>query len=121
MGGMVRLHPSKLVDSATGSRLELARLDDPAGRWRQRALVRLDDVLEAVAHVDEPEHIEPFMPGGHLAGQIVLAAQHARDVERGFSDEEIATDRAPSITEGHYVEVDGRRVPLHLPMGRDED
>lgn len=122
MGAMIRLHPSVLVDSATGTKLELARLDDPAARWRQRALIRLDDVLEAITHVDEPEpDAVPFMPGGHMADQIVLAAQHARDVERGFSDEEIATNRAPSISQGHYVEVDGRRVPLHMPTGRGDE
>jgi len=110
---MVRFHPSKLVDSTTGSRLELARLDDPAARWAQRALVRLDDVLEAVAHAGEPEDVPP-MPAYQIADRFALAARHARNVERGFSDEEIESGKVGTIAERAHV----NGVQVYMPTGR---
>lgn len=117
----VRLSPSQLIDSVSGQRLELARLDDAGQRWRQRALVNIADVLGALQTADEPEEIPAFIPGGGVAEQIARAAEHAQAVARGQTVEEARSDAPIRLNDGHYLEVDGRRFALHLPTGRDED
>lgn len=95
MKGAIRLHPSVCADSATHQKLELARLDDAAARWRQRVVAPVDAVLEALQRADEPEVVEP-MPAYAMAGRITRAFHGAKEIERGFSDEEIATGKVPN-------------------------
>lgn len=114
--GAVRFRPEVLADSVTGQRLELARLTSGEARWRQRAVASVADVLAALQAADEPEVVEP-MPAFAVADQIARAAEHARSVERGYTDEEIATGRLPGVI-GDRPHVNG--VPVHLPTGRGD-
>lgn len=95
--GAARLRPEQLADSVTRAKLELARLDDPASRWRQRVVVPIPALLDALQAADEVEEIGP-MPGFAVGNAIKQAAEHAHTAwVRGYSDEEVRENRAPSI------------------------
>jgi len=117
MGVVVTLKPDQLTDSTTGSRLELVRLDNPAARHRQRALVRVEDVLAALQVADNPGPIAPYMPGGHVAAKFQQAAEHAATVMRGYSIEEGRGD--VPVQAGERLTIGG--VPVHLPSGGKAD
>jgi phage-related minor tail protein len=105
--GTVRLHPSVCADSVTHQRLELARLDDAGSRFRQRVVVPVADVLQALLVSDQPEVIPP-MPGFAMADDLARAFHRAKEIERGFSDEEIATGKVPgTILERPLVSAGG--------------
>lgn len=113
--GAARFRPERLADSITGDKLALARLDDPAARWRQRVVAPVAEVLAALQAADEPEVVEP-MPAFQVGADLARAFEHSRSVERGFSEEEARGDSLGPVREGYYL-PDGRRVAVRIPGG----
>ena len=104
----ILLEPGKLFDNLTGDRLQLAWLGDPGQRYRQRVGAHLADILAAMR--GEPEPDAP-MAGSLVADRLKASFEHARSVERGFSDEEIRQNTAPAI------HVNGRPVSVYTGRG----
>ena len=95
---MVRFSPGALADSLSGDRLtQVLSPVDIVSRHKQRLVCSPDQALEALSRVGETEVIPEFIPGGHIAEQFKRVAEHARDVERGFSDEDVEQDKVGAI------------------------
>lgn len=115
--GAVRFRPEQLVDSLTGSRLELAHLPDPGARTRQRAHVAVGDVVGALQTMREPDPAAP-MPGASVAESLKRSLEHAETIHRGYSIDEAHGDSAPAVRQlPRTFVVDG--ATFHAPVNGD--
>lgn len=111
------LEPARCFDNVSGDRLQLAWLDDPGQRYRQRVGVRVEDAIVALQALGEPEPPVP-MPGSGVATAIKHSLDHAKSVSRGYAPDE---DNAPAIRQmprRTFVTTDG--AAFHMPGGDDE-
>lgn len=89
-----RVRPSELVDSVNGQKLAIAPHLIASDRWKQRVLVPIEALLEALATAGEPEDLGPA-PSFNWIGELLERFDGVKQVERGYTDEEVRHGKLP--------------------------
>ena len=89
-----RVRPSELVDSINGQKLALAPHLSAADRWKQRVLIPMQSLLEALRAAGEPEDLGPAPSFGWVE-ELRQRFEGMAQVARGYTDEEVRTGKLP--------------------------
>ena len=109
--GAIRLRPGQLHD------VEVAYLPDPVARANQHAVVTVNDTLDALRTLGQPDEPAP-MPGSGVADALKRSLKHAQSVQGGYAPDE--GEKAPWVRQAPprtFVTSDG--AAFHAPGGDD--